>query len=222
MRHSVIVTEDFEEQLHLERLSLVLEVLAGSSEPTNVQGLTESLGIRDDMVQMLVRDLEDRELVSLSGSEVRVTAQGREFLETAKRRYAGPITNRVPDTVRGVPITLIGYWEGPSEPGWPRVEDFVDHNWAQMERDMVASYLEDGFVRWLQCGISFCRFCGAPNGSTERSDGVFVWPDGLAHYIREHGVRLPVTVIRHIVDRSREIHPERVDSTWWRSAILDS
>jgi hypothetical protein len=25
-----------------------------------------------------------------------------------------------------LPITLVGYWEGDLEPGWPRITDFVD------------------------------------------------------------------------------------------------
>jgi hypothetical protein len=142
-------------------------------------------------------------------------------VEIVKRRYASAITEDVPEAVRGLPITLIGYWEGPSEPGWPRVEDFVDRDWDEMERDIVASYLEEGFVPWVECGMSECRFCGAANGSAERSDGVYVWPEGLAHYVREHGVRPPVSVIRHIVGRFLEMHPQREDSIWWRTATLD-
>jgi hypothetical protein len=143
-------------------------------------------------------------------------------METAKTKYAGPISRDVPEAVKGSPITLIGYWDGPYEPGWPRVEDFVDDGWDETERDLVADYLEEGFVPWAECGISECRFCGAPNGSVEQTDGVYVWPEGLAHYVREHRVRLPETVIRHIVSRAREMHPERVDTNWWRTATLDS
>jgi hypothetical protein len=47
--------------------------------------------------------------------------------------------------------------------------------------------------------VSWCRFCGAENGSSERSDGVYLWPEGLAHYIRRHNVRLPAAVIEHIL-----------------------
>lgn len=76
------------------------------------------------------------------------------------------------------------------------------------ERDSVASYLDRGLVLWSANrvtqafafrGVSDCRFCGAVNGGVERTDGVYVWPRGLPHYLRAHGVRLPVRVIRHIV-----------------------
>jgi hypothetical protein len=69
-------------------------------------------------------------------------------VEAKKKHYGGPITHNVPDAVRGLRVTLIGYWEGPGEPGWPRVEEFVDDDWDELERDVVASYLEAGFVLW--------------------------------------------------------------------------
>jgi hypothetical protein len=203
---------------------MLLQIIASSPAPMSFQTLSDTLGIGDSRAWTFLRDIEARELVSLSGDRLSITAKGKEFLETSKKRYAGPgpIIRRLPDAVNGVPIRRIGYWEGPSEPGWPKVEDFVDHDWAEMERDIVASYLEDAFIPWVECGISMCRFCGKPNGSAERSDGVYMWPEGLPHYVREHGVRLPVSVIRHIVGRTLEMHPERVDSSWWRTATLDS
>jgi hypothetical protein len=116
----------------------------------------------------------------------------------------------------------MGYWEGDMEPGWPRVTDFVDEHWDETERRVVASYLEKGFVPWAQAGISLCRVCGKANGSAEHTDGVYIWPEGLAHYVREHGVRPPVSVIRHIISRMAGMHPGRVDEDWWRTATLDS
>ena len=128
------------------------------------------------------------------------------------------------------PLILIGYWEGKSDPGWPRAIDFVDEYWDQTERDVVASYLEQGYIPWVQAGISPCRVCEKPNGSAERTDGVYLWPDGLAHYVREHGVRPPVSVIRHIVSAGAtphsghigKMHPGQVDRAWWRTATLNS
>ena len=48
-------------------------------------------------------------------------------------------------------------------------------------------------------GYSWCRFrCGIPDrelGCSEMTDGVWIWPDGLAHYVEVHGVPLPEEVI---------------------------
>jgi len=121
------------------------------------------------------------------------------------------------------PLTLIGYWEGKYDPRWPRVTDFVDEHWDQRERRQVAQYLhEEGFsVPWRAAGGSRCRFCGVPNGTNELTDGVYLWPEGLAHYVREHGVRLPASVIRHILRRPR-LRQELVNEEWWETATLDS
>jgi hypothetical protein len=44
-------------------------------------------------------------------------------------------------------------------------------------------------------GHSTCRLCGIENGATEfcltLKKTTWVWPQGLAHYIKEHGVRPP-------------------------------
>ena len=60
-------------------------------------------------------------------------------------------------------------------------------------------------------GTSWCRVCGKANGSAEHTDGVYLWPKGLAHYVCEHGVRPPVSVIRHILSRQAGPYPGRVE-----------
>jgi hypothetical protein len=52
-------------------------------------------------------------------------------------------------------------------------------------------------------GLSPCRLCGQLNGSAEYTDGTYVWPEGLAHYVMEHDVRLPDEFVSH-VRRSHE------------------
>lgn len=124
-------------------------------------------------------------------------------------------------------IRLIGYWRSEAEPHWPDPRDLVDEGWEAGERDRVASYLSTGICPWVQAGISTCRLCDRPNGSAELTDGVYLWPEGLAHYVRRHSVRLPAEVVEHIaarVDRVEELDVERwrwrlrfVDQDWWGS-----
>jgi hypothetical protein len=85
-------------------------------------------------------------------------------------------------------LTLIGYWRSTEEPEWPDPRNFVDNAWDDTERDIVASYLETGSVPWVQMGYSECRFCGRENGYAELTGGTYLWPEGLSHYVREHGV----------------------------------
>jgi hypothetical protein len=69
----------------------------------------------------------------------------------------------------------------------------------------------------------------------ERTDGFFLWPEGLAHYVRDHSVRLPDEVISHITEQrlAEAAAPQSlssflmhdypslmrhyVDHEWWRS-----
>lgn len=93
-------------------------------------------------------------------------------------------------------VRLIGYWDGrAASDGWPDVCGFV----AAVDdtvQQAVAAYLRSGAVVATAAGVSTCRLCGAVNGSAEQTDGQhFVWPEGLAHYVEEHHVRLPDEVV---------------------------
>ncbi len=114
-------------------------------------------------------------------------------------------------------LILIGYWDGPeADPSWPSPEEFVDASWDIDERDLVVSYLRMGFVARSFMGFSRCRFCGKENGNLELSDGHFVWPDGLAHYVVEHGVRLPDRFVRHSLAIIDSLESASRDVEWWR------
>lgn len=68
-------------------------------------------------------------------------------------------------------------------------------------RARVASYLDSGSLYRQYRGLSWCRFgCGhQAMGSAELTDGVWVWPGGLSHYVRNHAVVLPDEFIAHIL-----------------------
>ena len=115
-------------------------------------------------------------------------------------------------------LTLIGYWRWERDPALPDPSDFVDKAWDHQERSLVASYLESGRLFRRFGGFSTCRICGERNGAKEYTDGTFLWPEGLAHYVREHSVRLPARVVDHIVQKADEDFDQQiVDEVWWRS-----
>ena len=64
-------------------------------------------------------------------------------------------------------------------------------------------------------GLSVCRVCGASNGYAEYSDGTYIWPSGLAHYVDQHDVRLPDEFVRHAVARLLEFEAAEIDGEWW-------
>lgn len=117
-------------------------------------------------------------------------------------------------------LTLIGYWLGPHAPDWPDVREFVDPSWDLDERLDVADYLRRGRAVAHFMGYSECRFCGELNGTSDYTDGTYIWPEGLGHYILKHDVRLPPAIVDHIVARLAH-EPELpsredADTDWWR------
>ena len=119
------------------------------------------------------------------------------------------------------PGQLIGYWAGEYDPGWPDVRRFVVAAPNKRERTRVVRYLRAGAGWRAYRGFSLCRLCGCQNGSSELTDGVWVWPEGLAHYVRRHDVRLPDVFIRYVLDHRRPskhaVPPGDLDDSWWRS-----
>jgi hypothetical protein len=117
------------------------------------------------------------------------------------------------------PLILIGYWAGGSgNERWPDVREFVDEDWADEDRIQVGLYLGNGLVARAWMGYSTCRFCGASNGDLDLTDGVYLWPQGLAHYVREHHVRLPDEFTEHVRRRVGLVDGITVDEAWWRDA----
>jgi hypothetical protein len=114
-------------------------------------------------------------------------------------------------------LRLIGYWQSPVNYNWPKVEDFVDPNWDSEERELTINYLRAGAFARRFWGVSTCRFCGAENGREELTDGEWLWPDGLAHYLAVHEVRLPHEFVAHARERYGRVREEEIDRSWWRA-----
>ena len=117
-------------------------------------------------------------------------------------------------------VRLIGYWRSEDDDRWPDPRDLIDESWSYEERDLVASYFEEGFVPWVFHGSSDCRLCGRANGSAEFTDGIYLWPAGLAHYVRAHSVKLPDEVLvhvrrQHVRRQCDEFDSFDVERDWW-------
>jgi hypothetical protein len=112
-------------------------------------------------------------------------------------------------------LKAVGYWYYPSpsrlspEERFPDPRRLVRPNWAAGQRGRIAAYLRSGktYAHWR--GFSFCRFrCGtrpSEMGSRCLTDGIWVWPEGLAHYVECHGVHLPSEFVRTMRRRNWRI-----------------
>ncbi|MFI5461604.1 MAG: hypothetical protein ACHRXM_39980, partial [Isosphaerales bacterium] len=100
-----------------------------------------------------------------------------------------------------VSFRLIGYWSGGHGDNdvWPDPTDFVDPSWDSDERERIGDYLRRGMLYRTYMGQSACRICNAANGNEEYTDGSYAWPQGLAHYVIDHAVRLPQSFVDHVV-----------------------
>ncbi|MDI2126793.1 hypothetical protein [Yinghuangia seranimata] len=118
-------------------------------------------------------------------------------------------------------LRMVGYWWSEDASAYPDPKVLVDPGWDMEERVLVETYLHDGQVARQFMGASRCRICGQANGGDERTDGTYIWPSGLGHYVIEHAVRLPREFVEHVLRRAQEIEDARIDVTWWKAHAYD-
>lgn len=96
----------------------------------------------------------------------------------------------------------IGFWYSEREPDLPNPKEFVDKDWDVSVLDKVVRYLSRSqFAGPAYKGCSTCRICGCSNGSTDMSDGVYVWPSGFKHYLSAHYVRPTAKFVAHALSQ---------------------
>ena len=97
----------------------------------------------------------------------------------------------------------LGFWaDDNEEAGLPRPHDFVDTSWDPHIRTVVQIYLDQSVPELLSVcgGHSPCRLCDrSTNGCAEHSDGLYLWPSGLTHYLSAHAVKPPQDFIDHVL-----------------------
>lgn len=130
-------------------------------------------------------------------------------------------------------LEAVGYWFNDRAPSaYPRPQRLVGA-WDPGEQACVVVYLRAGDELESYRGTSYCRFtCGTPSaqmGSLDLTDGRFAWPEGLAHYVEAHDVRLPDHFIAHALGGAPRTPPavRRIDDGPWvawgkaRGAAID-
>jgi hypothetical protein len=88
----------------------------------------------------------------------------------------------------------VGYWGGgKGTDDLPRPQSLVRLGWQTKDLRRIADYLSNGHMYGAWLGKASCRFAGCPHvlGACDFTDGVWVWPEGLEHYLLKHAVCLP-------------------------------
>jgi hypothetical protein len=94
-------------------------------------------------------------------------------------------------------------------------------------RRTLSDYLDSGEVHQTYRGTSWCRFfCGHQMGCRDFSDGEWIWPEDLGHYVREHSVALPPEFVEHVLADTPAIGRERGtghgDGDLWQAWCLQN
>lgn len=129
-------------------------------------------------------------------------------------------------------LQLIGYWQEIDGSGdYPHPRDFVDLEWEISDKEKIVLYLRSGLLFRGFWGYADCRFGKRKQpqemGSRELTDGVYLWPEGLAVYVSEYGVTLPHEVVEHMrksdftIPQRQQTEKYSVVDTFWRQWTKD-
>ena len=123
-------------------------------------------------------------------------------------------------------LKIIGYWHSLSEPDFPDPANFIDDLRDNSVKEYTLKYLRAGIkTNAIHLGSSWCRFrCGNQNlGSAEYTDGQYVWPEGLQHYVEHHNLRLPQIILDKILNIPipatvdlDDNKSSNIDYEWWK------
>lgn len=104
-----------------------------------------------------------------------------------------------------------GFWrvDAGNDSHLPLLSTWTAPEWQPEDRDALLSYVENAPLVVASSDLkSPCLVCGAFQSSSDfRSDGDWLWPADLVHYISQHRVRLPESMILHI--RQKAYTPPR-------------
>ena len=118
-------------------------------------------------------------------------------------------------------LEMVGYWSNGND-SWPKPEELIDDTWSLDEREDVASYLNHGLKARVYLGKAMCRICGVTLGYMDLTDGHYMWPQGLEHYVLEHSVRLPTWFVNHAQSQVELFEDaETCDSQWSQVRIAN-
>lgn len=97
-------------------------------------------------------------------------------------------------------LKAIGFWHSDDESLFIHPKNCIGNFSSDEERQKLINYLEHGHYLIDYMGYSYCRLCSIETqemGASEQTDGIWVWPEGLKHYVEKHSVLLTNEFMEH-------------------------
>jgi hypothetical protein len=111
----------------------------------------------------------------------------------------------------------VGYWTARPGDGLPDPKTLMSSKWEKGRRKDIAMYLMNAAIIDEDNELHECRICGLAAGYRDRTDGVWRWPEGLAHYVTAHGVQIPPELVASMA--KRDFKPPQVDIDTLKSQL---
>lgn len=99
------------------------------------------------------------------------------------------------------PYNWYGIWADSDDPTseFPSLQSAIDRSWNQPDKGQLVRYLSQAPIAVAGGAIMTCRLCTSQVPMTTfQSDGIWLWPKGLVHYVVQHFVVLPDRLVEHI------------------------
>lgn len=104
-------------------------------------------------------------------------------------------------------LIKVGFWRASlySNEPLPFPTEMCVDSWQGQQKDLVVSYIKDTPISDSYFGYSKCRICDEQLGASDKSDGVFIFPEKYEHYLIKHNIKPPQEFINHIFKKLAEL-----------------
>jgi hypothetical protein len=99
------------------------------------------------------------------------------------------------------PYRWFGFFSEDHDSSIPPVDEFIDQDWRPSDWEQLANYVAHAPVVLASAMLPVkCPLCDESylDPGSYSSDGEWLWPTSLAHYVTRHYVRPPDALIEHI------------------------
>ena len=131
-------------------------------------------------------------------------------------------------------LKSIGFWRDDDSDVLIHPKELVGE-YINDDKEKLSRYLDTGIIVNSYFGFSHCRFiCDESEtnmGASDLTDGIWMWPEGLSHYVRVHDVVLPSEFLDQVkknnwvipasLDTS-QVEDAKVDGTFWNDYCVNN